>query len=217
MGVSRSTLYRKLHEVGIPTSDQTTLTSCELDEVIRSIKEQHPNDREVLMKGHLLRIGIRVPRQMLRDSIHRVDHYSTVVRGRSAVHRRVYSVPHSNYIWHIDGHHKLIRWRFVLHGGIDGYSRTIVYLECSNNNRATTVLSTFLKGVSLFGLPDRVRSDYGGENVDVWRYMVATHNNDSSRVITGSSVHNERIERLWRDVHRCVASVYADLFRQMDG
>ena len=54
---------------------------------------------------------------------------------------------------------------------------------------------------------NKVRSDHGGENVDVWRYMIANHENDYSCVITGSSVHNERIERLWRDVHRCVASI----------
>ena len=27
-----------------------------------------------MMKSHLLRLGIKVPRQALRDSIHRVDH-----------------------------------------------------------------------------------------------------------------------------------------------
>ncbi len=31
--------------------------------------------------------------------------------------------------------------------------------------------------------------------------MIAAHNNDYSCVITGSSVHNERVERLWRDFH----------------
>ena len=36
--------------------------------------------------------------------------------------------------------------------------------------------------------------DHGGENVDVWRCMVAFHNGDVSSVITGSSVHNERVE-----------------------
>ena len=35
--------------------------------------------------------------------------------------------------------HKLIRWRIVTHGAIDGYSRVIVYLQCATNNRATTV------------------------------------------------------------------------------
>ncbi len=42
--------------------------------------------------------------------------------------------------------------------------------------------------------------------------MILCHGNDTSCVITGSSVHNERVERLWRDVHRCVLSMFGDLF-----
>jgi len=33
-------------------------------------------------------------------------------------------------IWHIDGNHSLICWRFVIDGGIDGYSHMITYLHC---------------------------------------------------------------------------------------
>ena len=40
----------------------------------------------------------------------------------------------------------------------------------------------------------------GGENVDAWHYMIDYHNGNESCIITGSSVHNERIERLWCDV-----------------
>ena len=188
----------------------------QLDDIIRSIKPSHPNDGEVLLNGHLLRMGIRITRRGLREAIHRVDHQGVVSRQRSVVRRRIYSVPHPNYIWHIDGHHKFIRWRFVLHGAVDGFSRTIIYLCCTDNNRAQTVLRYFQQGVLDYGLPDYVRSDHGGENVDVWRYIIFNHNLDYSRAITGSSVHNERIERLWRDVHRCIASTYADLFRSME-
>ena len=35
---------------------------------------------------------------------------------------------------YMDGNYKLIRWYFVLHGGIDGFSRTIVYFACVDNN-----------------------------------------------------------------------------------
>jgi hypothetical protein len=62
-----------------------------------------------------------------------------------------------------------------VHGGVDGYSRIPVYIHASNNNRADTVLRLFLGAVDEYGLPLRVRSDKGGENVDVSWYML-THN-----------------------------------------
>lgn len=216
LGISRSTLYRKLDEAGISSQDHSPLSDRELDQVIRALKIDHPNDGEVLLQGHLVSMGIRVTRAALRRSIHRVDHAGTVVRQRSAVRRRVYSVPHPNFVWHIDSHHKLIRWRFVIHGAVDGFSRCIIYLGCEDNNRAQTVVQYFREGVSQYGIPDHVRSDHGGENVDVWRFMIANHNMDYSCVISGSSVHNERIERLWRDVRRCIVGRWSETFMDME-
>ena len=197
-------------------NNSSSVTEQQLDEIVQSIKRDHPNDGEVLIQGHLLRMGIRVPRHALRSSIHRIDNIGAVSRRRSVVRRRVYSVPYPNFIWHIDGHHKLVRWRFVIHGAIDGFSRTITYLHFSNNNRASTVLDLFQSSVALFSLPDHIRTDHGGENVDIWRYMIANHDHNYSCVITGSSVHNERVERLWRDVNRCVCSIFADAFRTLE-
>lgn len=70
----------------------------------------------------------------------------------------------------MDGNHKLIRWRLVVHGTIDGYSRLITFLHCSSN-RASTVLDCFTQAVHEYGTPSRVRTDHGGENVRVWDYM----------------------------------------------
>lgn len=119
------------------------------------------------------------------------------------------------HYWHADSHHKLIRWKFVTHGCIDGYSRSITCLTCADNNQASTAYQAFSQAVHLHGLPHRVRTDCGGENVDIWRFMIDQHSTQTA-VITGSSTHNERIERLWRDVHRCVTSLFYDSFSRLE-
>ena len=82
-----------------------------------------------------------------------------------------------------------------MHGGIDGKIRTIVFLHCVSNNLAATVLHHFQCTANQYGLPDRVRTDRGGENVDVWHFMIQMHETTSS-VIAGSSTHNVRsVER----------------------
>ncbi len=216
IGISRSTLYRRLEEEGINrSSTYTNITDNALDRVVESIKQSHPNDGERLMIGHLHRLGITVPRTRVRASIHRVDPINTSIRRSRAIRRRTYHVEGPNSLWHIDGHHKLIRWRFVIHGGIDGFSRTVVFLNCSTNNCASTVMASFYQAVCNHGVPDQVRSDLGGENIEVWRYMIEQKNSETA-VVVGSSTHNQRIERLWRDVFRCVAVLYADVFKELE-
>ena len=75
-------------------------------------------------------------------------------------------------IFFTDGHHKLVRWRLVTHAGIDSYSRLIVFLHCSNNNKASTVYRLFLKGIEQYGLPSCTRSDQGRENTMVAQHML---------------------------------------------
>jgi hypothetical protein len=117
---------------------------------------------------------------------------------------------------HIDGHHKLIRWRFVIHGGIDGFSRSVVYLRCSTNNRADTVLNLFTNATNRYGIPSRVRSDLGTENYNVGRFIIEQRGMNRGSMITGRSVHNQRIERLWRDVRQTVVRHFASVFRFLE-
>ena len=110
----------------------------------------------------------------------------------------------------LDGHHKLIRWRLVTHCAIDGYSRLVVFIKCSN--KADTVYNLFLQAVGQYGLPSRIRCDQGRENVRVAQHMLHHRGVERRSVLVGSSVHNQRIERLWKDSHRCATSVFYQLF-----
>ena len=111
------------------------------------MRTEHPNTGEVIMQGLLAHRNIKVPQEKLRSEIHRVDHTNTVSRQSSVVSHRVYSTPHPNNVWHIDGNHKMIHWRLVMHAGVDGFSRYIAYIKCANNNCATTVRDAFQEGV----------------------------------------------------------------------
>ena len=104
----------------------------------------------------------------------------------------------------------------MTHAGIDGYSRLIVYIHCSPNNKASTVYNLFLGAVDRFGLPSRVRSDQGGENVAVAQCMLERRGVDRGSMLTGSSTHNQRMERLWRDLHCCVGVLYYRLFYHLE-
>ena len=193
--LGHKTLYNTIAAFSNPDDFKkySDMSEAQLDAIVRSIKEEHPNDGEIMVTGHLLKQGIKVQRAKLRASIHRIDPQGVVQRSSVAVRRREYHVQSPNKVWHIDGHHKLIKWRLVTHGGIDGYSQVITYLRCSSNNRADTVLSAFRSAVDTYGLPDKVRSDHGGENLEMWHMMMEEHGSDNC-IIVGSSSHNERIE-----------------------
>ena len=77
-------------------------------------------------------------------------------------------------------------------------------------------VNCFLKGVEEYGLLSRVRSDKGLENVLVADFMVEKMGSNRGSMITGKSNHNQRIERLWRDVYESVLSLLYQIFYFME-
>ena len=197
------------------------MTDNQIDSITRDAKETLPNFGERMLLGYFLSKGHRVQRKRIRESIVRVDPDGLDERRQLFSHRiqrRVYSVPHAHYMWHLDGNHKMIRWGFVIHVGVDGFSRRCVYMACNTNNRSETVLQLFEEAIELHSvLPCKIRTDYGTENVLVWE-MMTNHlqNQNGPTVLLGSSMHNERVERFNRDINRNIRDNFAKIFYELE-
>ena len=95
-----------------------------------------------------------------------------------------------------------------MHGVIDGYSRLVVFLRCSSNNRAATVVNLFLSATTEFYWLQRVRTEKGEENSEVARLMAEKRREGRGSILQGSLVHNQRMERLWRDIREMVTEYF---------
>ena len=77
-------------------------------------------------------------------------------------------------------------------------------------------MAHFRTAVDQYGVPSRIRSDLGVENVEIVRFMITTRGPNCGSIITGSSTHNQRVKHMWRDVHRVVVRQYKSLFQYME-
>ena len=189
--LSRPTVYKLLSEAGIDHSARfTIIDNSQLDRIIAEIKEAYPN------------------------AIHRVDPQEPAERSFRNFHPRVYKTPCPNFVWHLDGNHKLVKRGFVTHLAIDGFTRLITFSKTSENNKAETVIRKFLGAITKYGRPLRVRTDHGSENVELWQHMI-NHQGPRS-VIAGTSVRNQHIERLNGDVNVQVNRYFAETFHELE-
>lgn len=218
--VSRWTIMRRVQKYGLESvSNYSSLTDNEIDQIVNDyIKRHGTTTGESYLRGHFRALGFHVQRCRIRGSLNRVDPKNSSLRWGALVSRRVYCVPWPNSLWHLDGHHSLIRWGFVIHGCIDGYSRRIIFLHCNTNNYASTVLELFMNAIEQDGglWPSRIRVDYGVENTAVCDAMVCKRGQGRASYIAGSSTRNQRIERLWRDVFRCCCHAFYYTFYAME-
>lgn len=212
VGVSERLMRKWRREVGF-IEPLNSMTDNDIDTFINNNKQRGRG--AVHMLGLFTAKGFNVTRKRVRESVNRVDAVGKELRKTKAIKRREYTVAGPHHMWHIDGHHKLAPYGLVTHGCIDGFSRMVLYLECTDNNRSTTTLKLFKQAVREHMVPARVRGDRGGENVLIADYMITARGLGRRSFIGGTSKYNTRIERLWRDVRDKAIEFYQSLFATM--
>eukprot|EP00794_Sanderia_malayensis_P010513 gene10512-11617_t len=212
LNVSRWTIQHRVQEYSLEHLHFfSELTDEAIDEIISDYINRHGNSTgETYLRGHFTALGLRVQQHRMRKSLTKVDLQNTALRWGNVVSRITYFVPWPNSLWHPDAHHSLIRWGVVIHGCINGKTRRIIFLHAANNNLANTVLTNFEDAIRKVGgcWPSRIRVDFGVENTAVCNSMVVKMGEGRGSFIAGSSTRNQRIERLWRDVFRCVCHIF---------
>ncbi|KAK4699088.1 hypothetical protein P7C70_g7178, partial [Phenoliferia sp. Uapishka_3] len=219
---SQSTLQRRRRDYEastgthiVPKEPFTVISDANLDVLITQLVHRFPFCGQKMIAAMLMtEHRVRVRRETLRESLRRVDGFGFATRAMSFIKRRVYTVRGPNALWHMDANMKLEFWGFVIHGCIDGFSRLITYLSVTNNKRSATITKLFQGAVALIGAPSRVRADEGMENRGVELLMGELRG--LGRFLKGRSIHNVRIERLWRDVRKDVTEEYRRIFALLE-
>lgn len=111
IGVSVRTVRRRMTSAGLSIRQQySSISSQELDDLVRVIQHQFPMCGNRQMQAHLLSRGFRIQQHRVRESQRRVDPEGTLLRRLNGIFRREYCVPAPRSLYHIDGNHKLIRY-----------------------------------------------------------------------------------------------------------
>ena len=107
----------RVEEGYLVESNFSDKSDSDLDALVSGVVLLHPQCGEKSVTGRLRSLGYNVQRERVRFSIRHVDPIGVEMRAQSVLHRRRYQM------WHLDG------WNIVVHGGIYGFSRLIMFLK----------------------------------------------------------------------------------------
>lgn len=86
------------------TGPVSALSDSELDAVVVELRRHFHRAGITMLDGMLRRVGHRVPRERIRQSLIRIDPVHRVFE-RIRIRRGTYWVPGPNALWHHDGQH----------------------------------------------------------------------------------------------------------------
>jgi len=112
--------------------DVVQASDDEIVGAIRHLGDNYPAQGESLLKGHLRVLGLRATRQRIRSLVRATDEDNVAFgsdRRNRRIIRREYRSYGPNFVWHLDGWHKLNPYSIVVHGCVDGLSKKIIFKQ----------------------------------------------------------------------------------------
>ncbi|CAC5395296.1 unnamed protein product [Mytilus coruscus] len=221
--ISMSTLKRRLRFLGLFRRKKY----ADLLEVAVFILQQQETSGKLhgyrCMHLKCIQSGFNIPRDTDSQLMKIIDPDGVKCRLSRKLRRRQYASPGPNFAWHIDSYDKLKPYGIAINGCIDGFSRYMVWLEAGTTNSDLKVISNyFIKAVKeKAGCPQRVRSDFGTEDVYVanrQKFLRRNHNDEfagDKSYLSGKSTHNQRIEWFWGILRKQMVQYYMDLFADL--
>lgn len=221
--ISLRTLHRSLRQLGLRRRNVQISSAEVIQYVENEIKPPGENRGYRLIYQHLIEKGIQIPQHTVRHTLKEVDPEGVFNRSRHRLKRRRYVNNGPNDVWHIDGNDKLKPFGFCIHGGIDGFSRKVLWLNVAETNKDPFYIAHyFINAVTdLDKLPKLVRSDRGTENVNVCHiqsYMRRLDNGPfggENSFRYGKSVSNQRIEQWWSYLKRNTTQSWINFFKDL--
>ena len=134
----------KDYQMSIPTF--TNHTNEQVINVLTETLQLNSNLGEQYARGILFTNGIRIHQTRLREILRELKGSHPHNIG-NPINRRKYKNRSANAAWHHDTTHKLIKYKFVCSGCVDGFSRFIIWLNISNNNKARTSYDCFKQAI----------------------------------------------------------------------
>lgn len=160
--------------------------------------------------------GVQVPRDVVASIVKELDPEGCALRKAKRLKRRKFRSPGPNYCWHVDGYDKLKPYGFPIHGGIDAWSRKIMWLRvCRSNNFPEIPASFYLECVAKHGgCPEKLRTDNGTEN-GIMATMQCVFRDDPGAHLYGRSTANQRIEGWWSYLRRNRTTWWINFFTDL--
>ena len=223
ISVSIRSLQRCLKRLGLSRKNDRPSSNIVMS-VIDGFLKSHGNSRGYRnVKQRLAESGVQFSYELVRVALKEIDSEGVKRREKRRLKRRKYTNAGPNDVWHIDGNDKIKPFGFGIHGGIDGFSRKILWLRVADTNKNPGIVSSYyIKAIQVLqAAPRRVRGDRGTENGTVYgiqRFLRRNHTdsfNGQKSFQYGKSVSNQRIEAWWSLLKKDTLQQWIDCFKDM--